>query len=85
MKLILNTAGSDFKAKWLDTLLLLYASREFGPQWSQKILGNIKETLWKRQQEGGDTDPSCQASPIHLGFLVASSIWVLFRRAVFPS
>lgn len=49
----------------------------------QKILWNIKKTLRKRQKEEGSTDPSCQASPIHLGFLVASLIWVLLRRAVF--
>lgn len=47
-------------------------------QWPQKIL---LRKLFRRDPEGS-RDPSCQVSSIYLGFLVASSIWVLFRRAV---
>lgn len=70
------------------TGLLHYFVVCFQAAWAQgpqKIQQNVKKILWERQKEEGSTDPSCQASPIHLGFLVASSIWVLSRRAVFPS
>lgn len=52
-------------------------------RWPQKRVWNIKKTLGKRQKEEGSRDASCQPSPIHLGFLVASPIWMLFRSAVF--
>ena len=51
-------------------------------QWPQKILRNIKK-IFRRDLEGRK-DPSCLVSSICLGFLVASSVWVLFPHEQAP-
>ena len=81
------SVNSEYGWLWFQCQVVCYTAFVicFQAAWAQrpwKILWNIKKTRQERQKEEGGTDPSCQASPVHLGFLVASSIWVLFRSIV---